>query len=67
MDQTAYAAMRSFRGPFVRTHEFTFYLLVAIVILHVAAVVVTELREGDTLVSAMLAGRKIVAGRPEDL
>ena len=67
MDQAAYAAMRSFRGPFVRTHEFTFYLLVAIVILHVAAVVVTELREGDTLVSAMLTGRKIVAGRPEDL
>jgi cytochrome b len=33
----------------------------------VAAVVVTELREGDTLVSAMLTGRKIVAGRPEDL
>jgi Ni/Fe-hydrogenase 1 B-type cytochrome subunit len=67
MDQAAYAAMRSFRGPFVRTHEFAFYLLVAIVILHVAAVVVTELREGDTLVSAMLTGRKIVSGRPEDL
>ena len=58
-------------GPSARhspeTHEFTFYLLVGIVILHVAAVVVTELREGDTLVSAMLTGRKIVAGRPEDL
>ena len=67
MDQTAYAAMRSFRAPFVETHEFTFYLLGAVVILHVAAVVVTELREGGTLVSAMLTGRKIVPGRPEDL
>ena len=67
MDQAAIAAMRSFRAPFARTHEFTFYLLVAIVIMHVAAVVLSELREGDTLVSAMLTGRKIVAGRPEDL
>jgi Ni/Fe-hydrogenase 1 B-type cytochrome subunit len=49
------------------THEFTFYLLVAVVILHVGAVVMTELREGGTLVSAMLTGRKIVPGRPEDL
>jgi Ni/Fe-hydrogenase 1 B-type cytochrome subunit len=67
MDQTAYAAMRSFRAPFVETHEFTFYLLFAVVILHVGAVVVTELREGGTLVSAMLTGQKIVQGRPEDV
>jgi len=67
MDQTAYGAMRAFRAPFVETHEFTFYLLVAVVIVHVAAVVMTELREGGTLVSAMLTGRKIVSGRPEDL
>jgi Ni/Fe-hydrogenase 1 B-type cytochrome subunit len=67
MDQTAYAAMRSFRGPFAELHEFMFYLLVAVIILHVTAVVVTELREGGNLVSAMLTGRKIVPGRPEDI
>jgi cytochrome b len=32
----------------------------------VAAVVLTELREGGSIVSAMFTGRKIVAGRPED-
>ncbi len=44
-----------------------FYLLVGVIILHVTAVVVTELRDGGNLVSAMFTGRKIVPGRPEDL
>ena len=67
MDQNAYATMRSFRAPFAEVHVFSFYLLAAVVVLHIVAVVVTELREGGTLVSAMLTGRKIVSGRPEDL
>ena len=37
------------------------------IVLHVVAVVATELREGGALVSAMLTGRKIIRGRPEDL
>ena len=67
MDQNAYAAMRSFRAPFADIHEFSFYLLIAMVALHVVAVVVTELREGGALVSAMFTGRKIISGRTEDL
>ena len=67
MDPGAYAAMRSFRAPFGEVHEFTFYLLVAIVALHILAVVVTELREGGTIISAMFTGRKILPGRPEDV
>lgn len=66
-DQTAYAAMRSFRAPFVEIHELTFYMLALAVAGHVTAVVVTELREGGTLISAMFTGHKITAGRPEDL
>jgi Ni/Fe-hydrogenase 1 B-type cytochrome subunit len=66
MDPSAYAAMRSFRAPFAELHEFGFYAVAAFVFLHVVAVVVTELREGGTLVSAMLTGQKIVKGRPED-
>ena len=66
MDPKAYAAMRSFRAPFAELHEIGFYLLAAVVFVHVVAVVVTELREGGTLVSAMVTGRKIVSGRPED-
>jgi Ni/Fe-hydrogenase 1 B-type cytochrome subunit len=67
MDRNAYAAMRSFRAPFSEVHVFTFYVLVAVVALHIVAVVVTELREGGTIVSAMFTGRKILSGRPEDV
>ncbi len=67
MDKDAYAAMRSFRSPFAEIHEIVFYLLIAMIALHVVAVVATELREGGALVSAMLTGRKIIRGRPEDL
>ena len=67
MDPGAYAEMRSFRSPFIETHEITFYALVAVTVLHVVAVIMTELREGGTIVSAMFTGRKILPGRPEDL
>jgi cytochrome b len=66
VDQAAYADMRSFRSPFVDLHLLTFYVLAGLVILHVAAVVVTEVREGGTLVSAMFTGRKVLFGTPVD-
>ena len=67
MNQDAYAAMRSFRAPFVEIHELAFYGIAAVVVLHVIAVVVTELREGGSLISAMFTGRKIFSGPPQDL
>jgi cytochrome b len=65
-DATAHESMRALRKPFAVVHLYSFYLLVAMVVVHVAAVVVTELREGGSIVSAMFTGRKILAGRPED-
>jgi cytochrome b len=66
MDQTAYQAMRDFRAPFVLTHEIVFYALAAAVVLHLIAVVVTELHEGGSITSAMFTGRKILVRRPPD-
>jgi cytochrome b len=40
-------------------------LLVTIVI-HIAGVVVTELREGGAIVSAMFTGRKVIDREPAD-
>lgn len=62
----AYTEMREFRSPFIETHEAAFYLLLAAILLHVAAVVVTELRERSGLISAMINGRKVLAERPVD-
>ncbi len=66
-DPEAYQEMRAFRSPFITTHYYAFYLLVAMIVVHIVAVVITETREGGTLVSAMFTGRKIVSGVPLDL
>lgn len=65
-DPAAYEAMRAFRSPFALVHLYSFYALGILLVLHVAAVVVTEIREGGTIVSAMFTGRKIIAGRAVD-
>lgn len=66
-DEQAFQDMRAFRSPFIKTHVFAFYALVVMVVVHVAAVIITEIREGGSLVSALFTGRKILAGTPVDL
>lgn len=66
-DEQAYQEMRAFRNPFITTHLYTFYTLVALIVVHVAAVIITELREGGALISAMFTGRKIMADVPLDI
>ncbi|MEO8463920.1 MAG: cytochrome b/b6 domain-containing protein [Gammaproteobacteria bacterium] len=65
-DPDAYAAMRLFRAPFTTVHYYGFYVLLALALLHIVAVVVTELREGGTLITAMVTGRKILSVPPAD-
>jgi cytochrome b len=62
----AYADMRAFRAPIVETHELTYFILLALIAIHIVAAVVAELREGGTLISAMFTGRKIHDGVPVD-
>jgi cytochrome b len=59
-DADAYAAMREMRAPVVRIHYYAFYALLFLISLHIGAVVVTELREGGGLVSAMFTGKKLL-------
>jgi cytochrome b len=65
-DAAAYETMRSFRKPIALVHLYSFYVLVVVVVTHVAAVIITELREGGSIISAMFTGRKIISGRPLD-
>jgi len=65
-DKTAFDSMRALRKPFAVVHLYSFYLLIAVVILHIAAVVITEIREGGSIISAMFTGKKIISGRPMD-
>jgi cytochrome b len=65
-DETAYQAMRAFRKPFITLHLYGFYTLLVFIALHVLAVVVTEVRDGGGLVSAMFTGKKVLSGPPAD-
>lgn len=65
-DTTAYEAMREFRKPFITIHYYGFYALIGFGLIHIVAVVVTELREGGTLISAMISGKKVLSKPPAD-
>lgn len=67
VDSEAYAQMRKFRKPFITTHVYSFYLLLIAISLHIIAVVMTEIREKNGLVSAMFTGKKIASKKPVDL
>lgn len=66
IDPTSFEAMRSFRSPFITVHYWVFFAILVAVVLHIAAVVVTELREGGSVVSAMFTGRKVFDHEPCD-
>jgi Ni/Fe-hydrogenase 1 B-type cytochrome subunit len=65
-DAAAYEAMRAYRKPVAVVHLYSFYTLIAVIVLHVAAVIITELREGGGIISAMFSGRKVINGHPMD-
>jgi Ni/Fe-hydrogenase 1 B-type cytochrome subunit len=66
IEPTAWDAMRSFRSPFVVVHYWSFFALLLAVTFHIAGVVVTELREGGGIVSAMVTGQKVFDSKPID-
>tara|TARA_R110002073_G_scaffold36263_4_gene105590 strand:- start:526 stop:1329 length:804 start_codon:yes stop_codon:yes gene_type:complete len=66
-DEASYADMRSMRAPFATIHLYGFYVLAVGILIHIAAVVITELREGGGLTSAMISGRKVLKEPPVDV
>ena len=63
----AYDEMRAFRKPFITLHYYGFYTLLGVILIHILAVVITELREGNGLISAMFNGKKFMRDTPVDL
>jgi cytochrome b len=66
VNAAAYAEMRAFRSPIVSIHEYGFFILLSMIVFHVAAAVIVELKEGGAVISSMFTGRKIHSGRPVD-
>ena len=67
IDPDAWKEMRAFRSPVVAAHGWGFYVLLVLVLIHIAGVLYTEIREGGAIVSAMFTGRKLLDRRPVDL
>ncbi len=67
IDPTAWDSMRSFRKLFGMTHYWMFFTIVGLVAVHIAGAIVTELREGGGIISAMFTGRKIFDREPVDV
>tara|TARA_B110000503_G_scaffold109155_1_gene163228 strand:+ start:3545 stop:4384 length:840 start_codon:yes stop_codon:yes gene_type:complete len=65
-DKDSYADMRSLREPIALVHLYSFYVFAIGIVIHISAVVITELRQGGGLTSAMISGRKILKGTPID-
>lgn len=66
VDPEAYKAMRDMRAPVVETHEIMYFVLLGLIALHIFAVVLTELKHGGNIISAMFSGRKSFANPPAD-
>jgi cytochrome b len=62
----AYAEMRAFRSPIVEIHEYGYFVLLAMIAIHIAAAVVVDIKEGGSVISAMFTGRKIHGEEPVD-
>lgn len=66
VDTAAWESMRAFRKPYAVVHLYSFYTLAVVIVLHVVSVIVTDIREGGSIISAMFTGRKIISGDPVD-
>lgn len=67
VDSESYAEMRNFRKPFITTHVYMFYILLVLITFHIVAVILTEVREKNGLISAMFTGNKVSSKKPVDL
>lgn len=66
IDPAQWDALRTMRAPVIQIHYWVFYTLIGAVAVHVASVVLTELRERGSIVSAMIHGKKVLDSEPVD-
>jgi len=58
--------LKAFKEPFGFIHLYSAYTLMFLIIVHIVAVVFTEVRKGGSIISAMFSGRKVLSGKPVD-
>lgn len=67
VDKEKYDALKAFKKPFGTVHIYTSYFLMFLIIVHIAAVVRVEVKEGGSIISAMFTGKKYLRGKAQDI
>ncbi len=67
IDEKAYERMHTFRKPVINIHYTVFFILLVAILLHILGVVVTEVKEKNAIVSAMITGKKYFSSKPIDV
>ncbi len=66
IDQEDYKVMRMVRTPFITLHDIVFFSLLALIVIHIFGVIFTEIVEKNSIVSAMITGKKVFKDKPLD-
>ncbi len=66
VDPERYALMEKYKIPFGDIHLYIAWTLLAMIGLHIASVVLKDIRQGGGIISAMFTGRKVLETPPVD-
>ena len=66
VDEAKFKEMRAFRAPYIGTHVKLYYVLLVLIVIHIAAAIITDIKEGNGIISAMFTGRKFFKEKPVD-
>jgi len=66
IDAAKLKALLDFKHIYGEIHYYTFFVLLAMILLHIIVVIRMEVSEGNGLISAMFSGRKTLSRKPED-
>lgn len=59
--------LKAFKGSFGKVHIYSAFTLMFFIFLHIFFVVLTDIREGGSLISAMFTGKKLLNKKPADI
>lgn len=60
------ATIKAFKGLAGEVHVYAVYLLLLLILLHIFAVIYTEVKRQPGIISAMFSGKKMIQGQPKD-
>jgi cytochrome b len=66
VDPTAFNTLIPSLAPFWITHYWNFWAILIMIVIHITAVVLTDIREGGAIISAMFTGKKTFDRKPRD-